>query len=139
MHTRVIHRFGGIAHTMPVFAAFFMVFAMSNVGLPGTSGFVGEFMIILSTLKASFWVTLLAASTLVIGAAYTLWMYKRVFFGPVANEQVAALKEIDKIDITVFILLCVPVFVIGLYPQALLNMFHASVGHLLDLSMLSKL
>ena len=80
MHTRNIKDFGGIAKTMPWFAAFFMLFAMSNVGLPGTSGFVGEFMVLLSTFKASFWVTLCAASTLVIGAAYTLTMYKRVFF-----------------------------------------------------------
>ena len=139
MHTRSIKDFGGIAHTMPVFAAFFMVFAMSNIGLPGTSGFVGEFMVLLSTFKANFWVTLLAASTLVIGAGYTLWMYKRVFFGPIANERVAALVDINKLDKFIFILLVIPTLLIGLYPQCLLNFFHASVGHLLTISMQSKL
>lgn len=139
MHTRQIKDFGGIAKTMPVFAAFFMIFAMSNVGLPGTSGFVGEFMILLSAFQTSFWITFFAASTLIIGAAYTLWMYKRVFFGPIVNKEVAALKEVGGIDKIIFMLLVIPIFFIGLYPQWLLTMFHASVGHLLDLSMQSKL
>lgn len=139
MHTRAIKNFGGIAHTMPIFAAFFMIFAMSNVGLPGTSGFVGEFMVILSTFKTSFWITFFAALTLVVGAAYTLWMYKRVFYGPVANEQVAKLIDVSRLDIVIFILLAAPIFFIGLYPQWLLNIFHASVGHLLDLSVQTKL
>lgn len=134
MHTRKIQDFGGIAKTMPIFAAFFMIFAMSNVGLPGTSGFVGEFMIILSTFKASFWVTLAASSTLVIGAAYTLWMYKRVFYGPVVNEQVAALKDVSGVNLLVFILLAAAVFWIGIYPNALLNVLHTSIGHLLQIS-----
>ncbi len=139
MKTRSIHDFGGIAKTMPYFAAFFMLFAMSNVGLPGTSGFVGEFMILLSTFKASFWVTLFAASTLIIGAAYTLWMYKRVFYGPVANEQVAKLKDIQGVDMVVFVLLGAAVLWIGLYPNALLNVFHATIGHLLQISLQSRL
>jgi NADH-quinone oxidoreductase subunit M len=139
MHTRQIKNFGGIAHTMPAFAGFFMIFAMSNVGLPGTSGFVGEFMILLSAFKASFWVTFLAATTLVIGAAYTLWMYKRVFFGPIANDEVAALQDINRTERLIFILLVIPIAVIGLYPQWLLNMYHASVGHLLQLSLQTKL
>lgn len=139
MHTRNIKDFGGIAHSMPIFAAFFMLFAMSNVGLPGTSGFVGEFMVILSTIRASFWVTFLAGLTLIIGPVYTLWMYKRVFFGKVANDTVAQLKEIDWIDISVMILLAAAVLLIGLYPQCLLRLFHASVGHLLQLSMASKI
>lgn len=139
LHTRNIHDFGGLAKTMPVFAAFFMIFAMSNVGLPGTSGFVGEFMIILSTFKASFWVTFFAASTLVIGAAYTLWMYKRVFFGQIVREPVAKLKDVTGSETLVFALLALAIFFIGLYPGPLLNMFHASVGHLLELSMQSKL
>lgn len=137
--SRQIADFGGIAKTMPVFAAAFMVFAMSNVGLPGTSGFVGEFMIILSTFKASFWVTLLAASTLFIGAAYTLWMYKRVFFGAVVSEQVAQLNDIDFTEKLVFGLLIFAVLFLGLYPQPLLNLLHASVGHLLNLSLATKL
>jgi len=139
MHTRFIKNFGGIANTMPIFAAFFMLFAMSNVGLPGTSGFVGEFMIILSTFKASFWVTFAAASTLVIGAAYTLWMYKRVFFGKVIHEPVAALKDIRGVDLFSFILLGAAVLWIGIYPNWLLNIFHASIGHLLQLSSTSRL
>lgn len=139
MHTRKIKDFGGIAHTMPVFAAFFMIFAMSNVGLPGTSGFVGEFMVILSTFKASFWVTLLAASTLVIGAAYTLWMYKRVFWGPIVSDKVAALHDVNNLDRLIFVLLAIPIFFIGLYPGPLLNIFHASIEHILQLSTQSKL
>lgn len=134
LHTRKIADFGGIAKTMPIFAAFFMLFSMSNVGLPGTSGFVGEFMILLSTFKASFWVTLIAASILVIGAAYTLWMYKRVFFGPVANDNIAKLKDVSGVDFWVFVFLAIPVLWIGLYPNAMLNMFHASIGQLLQLA-----
>lgn len=139
MHTRLIKNFGGIAKTMPVFAAFFMIFAMSNVGLPGTSGFVGEFMVILSSVKADFWITFLAATTLVIGAAYTLWMYKRVFFGPIVNKQVAELTDVGALDKLIFVLLAFPIFFIGLYPQWLLSIFHASIGHLLQLSIQSKL
>jgi len=139
MHTRLISNFGGIAKTMPIFAAFFMVFAMSNVGLPGTSGFVGEFMVLLSTFRAGFWVTLLAASTLIIGATYTLWMYKRVFYGPVVNMGVSQLKDIKGVDTIIFVLLAGAIFWIGLYPNWLLNMFHASVGHLLTLSMGTRL
>lgn len=139
IHTRAIQDFGGIASTMPIFAAFFMVYAMSNVGLPGTSGFVGEFMILLSTFKASFWVTLFAASTLVIGAAYTLWMYKRVFFGAVKNSAVASLQDIHGVELLVFALLTAAVFWVGIYPNAILNIFHASVGHLLQLAAVSKL
>lgn len=139
MHTRLITHFGGITQTMPVFAAFFMLFAMSNVGLPGTSGFVGEFMIILSTFKASFWITLLAASTLIIGAVYTLWMYKRVFFGPIVHKPVATLTDATPLEILIFSLLGFAVLFLGVYPMPLLNLFHASVGHLLELSMASKL
>lgn len=139
LHSRKIAAFGGIAKTMPVFAAFFMLFAMSNVGLPGTSGFVGEFMIMLSTFKTSFWVTFIAASILVIGAAYTLWMYKRVFFGEIVSDQVARLKDIQGVDVFVFVFLALPVIWIGLFPNALLNLFHASVGHILAIAQASRL
>lgn len=139
MHTRLIKNFGGIAHTMPTFAAFFMIFAMSNVGLPGTSGFVGEFMVILSAFKASFWVTFTCALTLIIGAAYTLWMYKRVFFGPIANAKIAHLKDSNWLDVFIFVLLVIPIVFIGLYPKPMLDVFHASIGHILDLSLQSKL
>ncbi len=139
LHTRYINDFGGIAKTMPYFAVFFMIFAMSNVGLPGTSGFVGEFMILLSTFKASFWVTFFAASTLVIGAAYTLWMYKRVFFGAVTNPRVEQLKDIGVSDAIIFILITIGIVWIGVYPNSLLNVYHASIEHLLQVSLQSRL
>lgn len=138
-HTRKIKDFGGIANTMPIFSAFFMVFAMSNVALPGTSGFVGEFMVIMSAFKASFWITFTCALTLIIGAAYTLWMYKRVFFGVIANDRVASLMDVNKLEIFIFILLVFPILFIGLYPKPLLNVFHSSIGQLLDLSLRTKL
>jgi NADH-quinone oxidoreductase subunit M len=138
-HTRRIRDFGGIVNTMPVFTAFFMIFAMSNVALPGTSGFVGEFLVILSAFKASIWITFTCALTLIIGAAYTLWMFKRVFFGPIANERVANLVDVNKLEIFIFILLVIPIFFIGLYPKPLLNIFHTSIGQLLELGLRSKL
>jgi NADH-quinone oxidoreductase subunit M len=138
-HTRKINDFGGIAQTMPIFAAFYMIFAMSNVALPGTSGFVGEFMVILSAFKASFWITFTAALTLVIGAAYTLWMYKRVFFGKIVNERVATLVDVSRLEQFIFVLLVIPIFLIGLYPKPLLAVFHTSIGHVLELGLQSKL
>lgn len=139
LHTRLISRFGGIARSMPIFASFFMVFALSNIGFPGTSGFVGEFMIILGGIKGNFWVVLCAATTLVVGAVYTLWMYKRVFYGPVANEGVAMLSDVNYFEMGIFTLAALGVFFIGLYPDLLLQMSHASIEHLLDLSVKSKL
>ena len=138
MHTREINEFGGIAKTMPIFAVCFMVYALSNAGLPGTSGFVGEFMVILSTFKASFWVTLLAASTLVIGAAYTLWMYKRVFFGEVRHSAVAHLKDIRGVNALVFVVLVFLVIWIGVYPQPILNVVHSSISQTMKLALNSK-
>jgi NADH-quinone oxidoreductase subunit M len=139
MHTRYIRHFGGIAKTMPIFSAFFMVFAMSNVGLPGTSGFVGEFLVILSGFQTSFWITFLAATTLVIGAAYTLWMYKRVFFGPVESEAVANLQDVRGVDTFLFVLLTAAVLWIGLYPEALIHVFHTTLENLLEISTGSRL
>lgn len=139
MHTRLINDYGGVANKMPVFAAFFMLFAMSNAGLPGTAGFVGEFMIILSAFQANFWITLIAASTLILGAAYTLWMYKRVFFAEIKNNAVAKLEDLNGLERITYTLLGVMVLVIGLYPQPLLSTFHATVGHLLNLSLQTKL
>ncbi len=139
LHSRMIKDFGGVAHSMPVFAAFFMLFAMSNVGLPGTSGFVGEFMIIISAFKANIWITFFAASTLIIGATYTLWLYKRVFFGPAVNEKIAALKDISGVEIAIFVILAIPVIFLGVYPQPLLKVFHASVAQILYLSQMTKL
>lgn len=139
LHSRLIKDYGGVANKMPVFAALFMIFAMANVGLPGTSGFVGEFMVILSSFKVSFWVTFGAATTLLLGAAYTLWMYKRVFFGAVGNAGVESLTDIKGLDKAALFILAFCVIFLGIYPEFLLNIFHASVGHLLDLSLRSKL
>ncbi len=139
VHSRQIADYGGVANSMPRFAAFFMLFAMANAGLPGTSGFVGEFMVILGTVQASFWWALAAGLTLIFGAAYTLWMYKRVIFGPVANAQVAALKDLDGREFLVLALLAVCVLALGLYPLPLTEVMHASVNHLLDHVAVSKL
>lgn len=134
-HSRMIKDYGGVANKMPVFAAFFMLFAMSNVGLPGTAGFVGEFMVIMSALQAQFWVSMIAALTLVLAAAYTLWMVKRVFFGPIANEHVEQMSDINWIEKTNYILLAIGVFFLGLYPEPVLNVLHVTVGHLLNQSL----
>ncbi|MGC2458471.1 MAG: NADH-quinone oxidoreductase subunit M [Gallionellaceae bacterium] len=131
MHSRNIADYGGVANTMPVFAALFMLFAMANSGLPGTSGFVGEFMVILGAVKANFWYAFLAASTLVFGAAYTLWMYKRVIFGAVANRHVAKLKDIGARETLVLGILALTVLGMGLYPLPLSEIMHASVNDLL--------
>ncbi len=131
VHSRQIVDYGGVANKMPVFAAFFMLFAMANSGLPGTSGFVGEFMVILGAVKANFWYAFLAASTLIFGAAYTLWMYKRVIFGAVANDHVAHLRDIGARETLVFAILAVTVLGMGLYPLPFADIMHASVNDLL--------
>lgn len=134
-HSRLIKDYGGIANKMPLFAAFFMLFAMSNVGLPGTAGFVGEFMILVSAVYSHFWVALLAALTLILSASYTLWMYKRVFFGPVANEHVGIMQDLTLIEKTNYILLAAGVLFLGCYPQSVLNILHPTIDHLLRLSL----
>ncbi|HAT8178368.1 TPA: NADH-quinone oxidoreductase subunit M [Legionella pneumophila] len=139
MHTRQLADFGGIVNTMPIFASFFMLFAMANAGLPGTSGFVGEFMVILGSIKAGFWVAFWAATTLIIGAAYTLWMYKRVIFGPIANEKVAALKDISGFELSAYVLLAIMVIALGVYPKPMLEFVHQTVSHTLALADKSKL
>jgi len=131
MHSRRIADYGGVANTMPVFAAFFMLFAMANSGLPGTSGFVGEFMVILSAVKANFWYAFAAATTLIFGAAYTLWMYKRVIFGAVANPHVAELTDLTAREKTIFSILAVTVLGMGLYPLPFSEIMHVSVNDLL--------
>ncbi|MBC7945198.1 MAG: NADH-quinone oxidoreductase subunit M, partial [Burkholderiales bacterium] len=128
-----------VVNTMPVFAAFFMLFAMANAGLPGTSGFVGEFMVIMGSAGASFWYAALAATTLIFGAAYTLWMYKRVVFGAVASPQVAALTDIGAREIAVLGSLAVCVLALGLYPQPFAEILHISVSDVLGLAAQSKL
>ena len=139
IHSREISAYGGVTNTMPTFAAFAVLFAMANAGLPGTSGFVGEFMVILSAFKANFWFAFLAALTLIIGAAYTLWMVKRVFFGEVANENVAALKDINARDFIILTVLAVAVLFFGIYPAPLLDVMSVSVQHLLEHIAQSKL
>jgi NADH-quinone oxidoreductase subunit M len=131
MHTRKISDYGGVVNTMPVFAALFMLFALANSGLPGTSGFVGEFMVILGAVKANFWYAFLAASTLVFGAAYTLWMYKRVIFGAVVNRHVAELKDLSARETLVLGILALTVLGMGLYPLPFSEIMHASVNDLL--------
>jgi NADH-quinone oxidoreductase subunit M len=139
MHSREISDYGGVVNTMPKFAALFMLFAMANSGLPGTSGFVGEFMVILAAVKVNFWYGFLAATTLIFGAAYTLWMYKRVVFGAVANAHVEHLTDISKREFLVLGLLAVAVLGMGLYPLPFTEVMHASVNNLLSHVAQSKL
>jgi NADH-quinone oxidoreductase subunit M len=131
MHTRNIADYGGVVNTMPKFAALMMLFAMANCGLPATSGFVGEFMVIMGAMKANFWLAFAAASTLVLGAAYTLWMYKRVIFGAVANAEVAALKDLNSRELLVLGILAAAVLIMGVYPLPFTEVMHASVNDLL--------
>jgi NADH-quinone oxidoreductase subunit M len=112
---------------------------MANAGLPGTSGFVGEFMVILGSIKAGFWISFWAATTLIIGAAYTLWMYKRVIFGAVANDKVAALKDISGFELSAYVLLALMVIAMGVYPKPMLEYVHQTVSHTLALADKSKL
>jgi len=139
MHTRDIQAYGGVAKTMPIYAALFMVFAMANSGLPGTSGFVGEFMVVLSAFQAQWWIALIAALTLILAPAYTLWMYKRVIFGEVVNEKVAKLTDINGRERFMLGVLLVLVLLFGLWPAPLIDMMHASVEELLTHVVQSKL
>jgi NADH-quinone oxidoreductase subunit M len=139
MHSRRIADYGGVVNVMPKFAAFAMLFAMANCGLPGTSGFVGEFMVILAAVKFNFWIGFLATFTLVLGAAYTLWMYKRVHFGAVANDHVAKLKDINKREFFMLAVLAAFTLYMGLYPKPFTDVMHASVENLLSHVAQSKL
>jgi len=139
VHSREIASYGGVANTMPKFAAFAVLFAMANAGLPGTAGFVGEWMVILGAVQANFWIGLLAATTLVFGAAYTLWMVKRVYFGDVANDKVKALQDINGREFLMLGILAVAVLWMGLYPKPFTDVMHVSVVELLKHVALSKL
>jgi NADH-quinone oxidoreductase subunit M len=139
MHSRMIADYGGVANRMPIFSAFFVLFAMANSGLPATSGFVGEFMVIMGAIKANFWYAFLAAATLIFGAAYTLWMVKRVIFGAVANDHVEHLKDITPREFLVLGLLAVAVLGMGLYPLPFTEVMHHSVNNLLSHVAQSKL
>ena len=138
-HSRQIADYGGVVNRMPKFAAFFMLFAMANAGLPATSGFVGEFMVILAAVEYNFWVAFAAASTMIVGAAYTLWMYKRVVFGAVANHHVAELTDINGREFFIFVLFAVGALGMGLYPQPFTEVMHSSVNELLRHVALSKI
>ncbi len=139
VHSRQIADYGGVANRMPMFAAFFMLFAMANSGLPGTSGFVGEFMVVMGAIKSNFWYAFFAATTLVFGAAYTLWMYKRVVFGKVANQHVEQLSDIGLREFVILALLAVAVLAMGIYPLPFTEVMHASVNGLLNHVAQSKL
>jgi len=139
VHSRQIADYGGVANTMPVFASFMVLFAMANAGLPGTSGFVGEFMVIIASFKANFWFAVLAASILVLGAAYTLWMIKRVIYGEVANDDVAELKDLNQREFIVLGLLASAVLLIGLWPGPLVDMMSVTIDQLVEYAGRSKL
>lgn len=139
MHSRLISDYGGVVNRMPIFAAFFMLFAMANSGLPGTSGFVGEFMVIMASVKVNFWYAFFAGATLIFGAAYTLWMYKRVVFGAVANAHVAELTDISSREFLVLGIVAAAVLWMGLYPLPWTEMMHSSVNNLLAHLAQSKL
>ncbi|WP_020168799.1 MULTISPECIES: NADH-quinone oxidoreductase subunit M [Methylotenera] len=139
MHSRQIADYGGVVNTMPVFASFAVLFAMANSGLPGTSGFVGEFMVILAAVKYNFWVGFLAATTLIFGAAYSLWMVKRVFYGDVANKHVAELKDLTKREFLILTVLALMVIGFGIYPQPITEFTHATAVQFLNHMAISKL
>jgi len=139
MHSRRIADYGGVVNTMPKFAALFMLFAMANSGLPATSGFVGEFMVILGAVQYNFWIALIAATTLILGAAYSLWMYKRVVFGAIANDEVRQLKDVDAREFSMLAALAVVVLAMGLWPKPVTDVSEASVRALLEHVAVSKI
>jgi len=139
LHSREIATYGGVVNTMPTFAAFMVFFAMANAGLPGTSGFVGEFMVILASFKANFWFAFCAATTLIFGAAYTLWMVKRVVFGAINNEGVKSLTDINNREFLVLGVLALAVLIMGVWPAPLLDVMSTTVNNLLPIITHSKL
>jgi len=139
LHSRDIASYGGVVHVMPVFTGFMVLFAMANVGLPGTAGFVGEFMVIMSAFKANFWIAFIAALTLILGAAYTLWMIKRVLYGKIIHDNVAALEDLNKREFLVLATLAIAVLTLGLWPAPLLEVMHATVENLIQHVAISKL
>ncbi len=139
VHSREIASYGGVVNTMPKFAAFALLFAMANCGLPGTAGFVGEWMVILGAVKVNFWVGVIAASALIFGAAYTLWMFKRVYLGPVANDDVKALQDINGREFLVMALLAAMVLYMGIHPKPFTDVMDAPVAELLKHVAVSKL
>jgi NADH-quinone oxidoreductase subunit M len=139
VHSREISAYGGVINTMPKFAAFMVLFALANSGLPGTSGFIGEFMVILASFKANVWFAFLAATILVLGAAYTLWLVKRVIYGDVANDKVAALQDLNGREFLVLGVLAAAVLLVGLWPAPLLEVMTATTQHLAQQLLISKI
>ena len=139
LHSRDIDAYGGVVNTMPTFAALMVFFALANAGLPGTSGFVGEFLVIIGSFHASFWLAFFAATVLVLGAAYTLWLVKRVIFGDVANDNVAALEDIGPREFFILAVLAVAVLLLGVWPAPLIDLMEPTLGHLLEHVAQSKL
>jgi NADH-quinone oxidoreductase subunit M len=139
LHSREIADYGGVVHRMPKFAGFMVLFAMANAGLPATSGFVGEFMVILASFKASVWIAGLAALTLITGAAYTLWMVKRVIYGPVTNQRVAVMDDLNRREFLVLALLAIAVLVLGMWPAPLVGVMEATLENLIVLATTTKL
>ena len=139
IHSRQIADYGGVVNTMPVFASFMVLFALANTGLPGTSGFVGEFLVILASFNASFWYSALAAVTLVLGAAYTLWLVKRVIFGPVTSPRVAALEDLNGREFVVLSALALAVLLVGVWPAPLLKVMQPSIHHLVAQAIATKI
>jgi len=139
LHSSEISTYGGVINSMPKFTGFAVLFAMANAGLPGTSGFVGEFMVILAAVQANIWYAVLAATTLIVGAAYTLWMVKRVFWGPITNPAVETLNDINGREFFVLTILALAVIIMGLYPQPVIEVMHSSIEHLLNQALTSKL
>lgn len=139
LHSREISAYGGVINRMPMFGAFMVLFAMANSGLPGTSGFVGEFLVIIASFKANFWYAFLAATTLILGAAYTLWLVKRVIFGPLGNDHVATLEDLNGREFFVLAVLAAGVLLLGLWPAPLLEVMQPSVQHLVEQIVTSKL
>jgi len=139
VHSREIAAYGGVVNTMPTFAAFAVLFAMANCGLPATAGFVGEWMVILGAVKFNFWVGFAAATALIFGAAYTLWMYKRVYLGPVTNDHVKELTDINGREFFMLLLLAIAVLAMGLYPKPFTDVMDASVADLIKHVAVSKL
>jgi NADH-quinone oxidoreductase subunit M len=139
VHSREISAYGGVSNTMPKFAAFAVLFAMANCGLPGTAGFVGEWMVILGTVKVNFWIAAVAATTLIWGAGYTLWMIKRVYYGPIANEHVKTMPDLDRREFFMLAVLALAVLAMGLYPKPFTDVMHTSVTELLRQTSVSKI
>jgi len=131
-HTRLIDRYGGLVQIMPKYSIVFMVFTLGSLGLPGTSGFVGEFLILMGTFKKSFLVATIASLGVILGAAYMLWLYKRIFFGEIINNELKSMVDLKKFEILILFSLVIPIIFFGFYPEPLINSIEVSVENLLN-------